>query len=173
VLLVGEVRDAETASIAIEAALTGHLILTSLHANDAVGALSRLMDMGIESFLLASSVTTSIGQRLVRTNCTKCLELYKPEESLLRRLDLPPGQYKRGTGCEYCAKTGFRGRVGLYEILEVTPGIRTLVLEGKHHTIIREYAEAHGMTNLRADGRAKVIEGVTTAEEVLRATSEN
>lgn len=174
VLLVGEVRDAETAGIAIEAALTGHLILSSLHANDAAGALSRLMDMGIEPFLLASSVTTSIGQRLVRTNCTKCLESYRPDESVLRRLDLPKDhEYKRGAGCEYCAKTGFRGRVGVYEILEVTSDIRRLMLDGHHHTEIRKHAEQEGMTNLRWDGCSKVLSGMTTAEEVLRATSEN
>lgn len=174
VLLVGEVRDSETAGIAIEAALTGHLILTSLHANDAAGALSRLMDMGIEPFLMASSVTTSIGQRLVRTNCPKCLEPYMPDETVRGRLSLPRNrEYVRGTGCEYCAKTGFRGRVGLYEILEISSDIRRMILAGAHHTEIRTFAESQGMVNLRADGREKVLAGVTTAEEVLRATSEN
>lgn len=174
VLLVGEVRDSETAGIAIEAALTGHLILTSLHANDAAGALSRLMDMGIEPFLMASSVTTSIGQRLVRTNCPKCLESYVPDETVRARLSLPKNrEYVRGTGCEYCAKTGFRGRVGLYEILEISSDIRRMILAGTHHTEIRTFAESQGMVNLRADGREKVLAGVTTAEEVLRATSEN
>lgn len=174
VLLVGEVRDAETAGIAIEAALTGHLILTSLHANDAASALSRLMDMGIEPFLLASSVTMSIGQRLVRVNCSKCIESYMPDESVRLRLDLPPdGDYKRGVGCEYCAKTGFRGRIGLYEIMEVTSHVRRLILKGEHHTEIRAHVEESGMVNMRRGGRSKVLEGITTAEEVLRATSEN
>ncbi|MFI5386116.1 MAG: GspE/PulE family protein [Fimbriimonadales bacterium] len=173
VLLVGEVRDVETAGIAIEAALTGHLVLTSLHANDAASALSRLMDMGVETFLLASSITTSIGQRLVRMNCTKCIETYSPDEVLRGKLDLPSDhEYIRGRGCEYCAKTGFRGRVGLYEILEVTPEIRRRILAGEHHSEIRTYAEAEGMSSIRMDGRSKVLSGVTTAEEVLRATSE-
>jgi len=174
VLLVGEVRDAETAGIAIEAALTGHLVLTSLHANDAASALSRLLDMGIEPFLLASSVTTSVGQRLVRTICTKCIETYTPEEAVRQRLDLPGDrEYVRGRGCEYCAKTGFRGRIGLYEILEVTGDIRRKILAGEHHSEIRRYAEEQGMESLRGDGRAKILDGITTAEEVLRATSEN
>jgi len=174
VLLVGEVRDAETAGIAIEAAMTGHLVLTSLHANDSASALSRLMDMGIEPFLLASSVTTSIAQRLVRTSCPKCLEAYNPEEAILQRLDLPADhQYMRGRGCEYCAKTGFRGRVGVYEILEVNSDIRKQILAGQHPSEIRKYAESKGMTNLRRDGRRKVLDGVTTAEEVIRATVES
>jgi len=173
VLLVGEVRDAETAGIAIEAALTGHLVLTSLHANDAASALSRLIDMGVETFLLASSITTSIGQRLVRMNCTKCIETYTPDEVLRSKLDLPSDhEYVRGRGCEYCAKTGFRGRVGLYEILEVTPEVRRRILAGEHHSEIRQYAEGIGMTSIRMDGRSKILSGVTTAEEVLRATSE-
>ncbi len=174
VLLVGEVRDAETAGIAIEAALTGHLVLTSLHANDSASAMSRLMDMGIEPFLLASSVTTSIAQRLVRTSCTKCQDTYKPDHLLLAKLDLPINhEYIQGRGCEYCAKTGFRGRTGLYEILEVNSEVRRRVLAGEHPTEIRRAAEADGMITLRVDGRSKVLSGATTVEEVLRATSES
>jgi type II secretory ATPase GspE/PulE/Tfp pilus assembly ATPase PilB-like protein len=174
VLLVGEVRDGETAGIAIEAALTGHLVLTSLHANDSAAALSRLMDMGIEPFLLASSVTTSIAQRLVRMNCTKCLDTYKPVEAVLDRLNLPvDGEYFRGRGCEYCAKTGFRGRTGLYEVLVVNSEVRRRILAGDHPSEIRRQAESEGMITLRMDGRVKVIAGTTTAEEVLRATSES
>jgi type II secretory ATPase GspE/PulE/Tfp pilus assembly ATPase PilB-like protein len=174
VLLVGEVRDAETAGIAIEAALTGHLVLTSLHANDSASALSRLMDMGIEPFLLASSVTTSIAQRLVRMNCPQCLESYKPDEALLAKLDLPADRdYIRGRGCEYCAKTGFRGRTGLFEILDVDSEVRRRILAGEHPSEIKTFAESRGMTNLRMGGRAKVLSGGTTVEEVLRATSES
>jgi len=174
VVLVGEVRDGETAGIAIEAALTGHLVLTSLHANDSAGALSRLMDMGIEPFLLASSVTLSIAQRLVRTNCTKCLDTYSPEPTVLDRLNLPAGgEYTRGRGCEYCAKTGFRGRTGVYEVLIIDSELRRMILAGEHASDIRARAEEQGMTTLRMDGREKVLQGVTTPEEVLRATSEH
>jgi len=173
VLLVGEVRDAETAGIAIEAALTGHLVLTSLHANDSASALSRLMDIGIEPFLLASSVTTSIDQRLVRLTCTKCMEPYRPEPAVLDRLNLDHSvEYFQGRGCEACAKTGFRGRVGLYEILEVDSDVQRQILSGEHSADIHRSAVTRGMTTLRADGRRKVVEGLTTPEEVLRATSE-
>ncbi len=173
VLLVGEVRDGETAGIAIEAALTGHLVLTSLHANDSAAALSRLMDMGIEPFLLASSVTMSVAQRLVRTSCTKCIETYKPDPTVLQKMELPlDHEYTRGKGCEYCAKTGFRGRTGVYEVLIVNSDVRRMVLAGQHPSDIRRQAEENGMVTMRTDGREKVLEGVTTAEEVLRATSE-
>ncbi len=173
VILVGEVRDGETASIAVEAALTGHMVLTSLHANDSAGALTRLMDMGIESFLLGSSVTCSIAQRLVRVNCPKCTEAYEPELAALARLGLPQdGAYRRGRGCEHCAKTGFRGRSGVYEILEVTPAIRRMLVSGAHTSEIREFAEANGMTTLRADARNKILAGVTSVEEVVRVTAD-
>jgi type IV pilus assembly protein PilB len=173
VILVGEVRDGETASIAVEAALTGHLVLTSLHANDSASAVTRLVDMGIESFLLASSLTCSIAQRLVRLNCPRCIEDYKPEEELLARLNLPLDQtYKRGRGCEHCTKSGFRGRMGVYEVLDITTEIRRMILANKHATEVKEAAEAAGMRTLRMDARSKVLQGLTTVEEVIRATAE-
>jgi type IV pilus assembly protein PilB len=173
VLLVGEVRDNETAQIAIEAALTGHLVLTSLHANDSAGALTRLMDMGIEPFLLSSSVTCSVAQRLVRVICAKCKGEYKPEPQLLERLNLPlQGPYFRGLGCEYCARTGFRGRIGIYEVLEMDSEIRKMILSGNSAAEMRKHAEATGMRTMRSDAREKVIEGLTTVEEVIRVTAD-
>lgn len=172
VILVGEVRDGETASIAVEAALTGHLVLTSLHANDAASSITRLVDMGIEPFLLGSSLTCAVAQRLVRVICPKCQENYAPDPEALDLLGLPRDhQYRRGKGCEHCAKTGFRGRSGVYEVLEVDSEIRRMVVAGRHSSEIKEAAERNGMINLRHDARDKVLAGVTTIEEVLRVSS--
>lgn len=173
VILVGEVRDSETAQIAVEAALTGHTVLTSLHANDSSGALTRLSDMGIEPFLLGSSVTCSVAQRLVRVICPKCQERYTPDFEILEQLGLPQNfDYVRGRGCEYCAKTGFRGRSGVYEILDVTPEVRRMIVAGKHASEIRDVATASGMAPLRDDATARVMAGITTVEEVVRVTAE-
>jgi type IV pilus assembly protein PilB len=174
VILVGEIRDGETASIATEAALTGHLVLSSLHANDASSAITRLLDMGIEPFLLGGSVSCSIAQRLVRTNCPKCLEEYRPDPENIRRLALDPQHvYVRGRGCEHCTKTGYRGRIGIYECLEMTSELRRMVLTGKHASEIQKVAVESGLVTLRMDASEKVISGVTTIEEVLRVTAEN
>jgi type IV pilus assembly protein PilB len=173
VILVGEVRDAETAAIAIESALTGHLVLTSLHANDSASAITRLVDMGIEPFLLGSSLTCSVAQRLVRSICPKCQEAYAPEPAALDMLELPRDfPFRRGRGCEHCAKTGFRGRAGVYEVLEIDSEIRRLVVAGRHSSDIKQAAEKNGMINLRKDAREKVLNGTTTVEEVLRVTSD-
>jgi type IV pilus assembly protein PilB len=172
VILVGEVRDSETASTAVEAALTGHLVLTSLHANDSSSAITRLLEMGIESFLLASGVTCAVAQRLLRVNCPKCIEEYDPEPVALERLGLPTDvHYKRGRGCEYCAKTGFRGRIGVYEVLEASQEIQRMIQTGQSAADIRACAVANGMVTLREDARSKVVDGVTTVEEVLRVTA--
>lgn len=174
VILVGEIRDAETAQIAVEASLTGHMVLTSLHANDSAGALVRLGDMGVEPFLLGSSVTCSIAQRLVRVVCPKCKDLYEPEPLSLAKLNLPDDvEYHIGRGCDYCARTGYRGRIGIYELLDVTPPVRRLVQEGASSSDIRAVAEAEGMVNLREDARRKVLSGLTTVEEVIRVTAES
>ena len=172
VILVGEARDAETAGIAVEAALTGHLVLTSLHANDSTAALTRLADIGVEASLLASSITCSVAQRLVRVVCPKCAEPYDPEPQLLARVGLEGGEFVRGRGCEHCAKTGFRGRTAIYEVLVIDSEIRRMVLRGLHASEIHAEAERAGLLTLRADGRRKVLEGMTTVEEVLRATAE-
>jgi type II secretory ATPase GspE/PulE/Tfp pilus assembly ATPase PilB-like protein len=173
VILVGEVRDGETAGIAVESALTGHLVLTSLHANDSASAITRLIDMGIEPFLLGSSLTCSIAQRLVRTICPKCEETYEPEPTALKMLDLPEdAAYKRGRGCDHCAKTGYRGRLGVYEVLEITSEIRRMIVSGRHSSEIKEAAIKAGMLDLRSDARLKVLQGGTTVEEVLRVTTD-
>lgn len=173
VILVGEVRDEDTAATAIEAALTGHLVLTSLHANDSVSAMTRLIDMDIEPFLLCSSVTCSVAQRLVRTICPKCQESYSPAKEALARLNLPHDHdYKRGRGCEFCAKTGFRGRIGIYELFELDGEVRRMILAGKQAGEIRAAAEANGMVTLRGHARQKVLDGLTTVEEVIRVTAD-
>ena len=173
VILVGEIRDQETASIATEAALTGHLVLSSLHANDAASAITRLVDMGIEPFLLGGSVSCSVAQRLVRVNCPKCLEEYKPDPENIRRLGIDPATtFVRGKGCENCSKTGYRGRMGVYEVLEMTSELRRMILAGKHANEIQQAAINHGMLTLRQDASDKVIEGKTTVEEVVRVTAE-
>jgi type IV pilus assembly protein PilB len=172
--MVGEVRDRETAEIAVESALTGHLVLTSLHANDSTSAITRLVDMGVEPFLLAASVSCSVAQRLVRTICPKCREAYEPPPELLRRLELPEDhEYFRGRGCESCAKTGFRGRVGIFEVLDITQEIRRLIAAGKSPEDLRASARSTGMETLRDDARAKILAGTTTVEEVLRTTAES
>ncbi len=173
VILVGEIRDQETASIATEAALTGHLVLSSLHANDAASAITRLVDMGIEPFLLGGSVSCSVAQRLVRVNCPKCLEEYKPDPENIRRLGLDPAAtFVRGKGCEHCSKTGYRGRMGVYEVLEMTSELRRMILAGKNASEIQQTAINNGMLTLRQDASDKVLEGRTTIEEVVRVTAE-
>ena len=173
VILIGEIRDRETASIATEAALTGHLVLSSLHANDAASAITRLVDMGIEPFLLGGSVSCSVAQRLVRVNCPKCLEEYKPDPENIRRLGLDPeATFVRGKGCEHCSKTGYRGRMGVYEVLEMTSELRRMILAGKNSNDIQQTAINNGMLTLRQDASDKVLEGKTTIEEVVRVTAE-
>ena len=173
VILIGEVRDGETATIAVESALTGHLVLTSLHANDSPSAITRLVDLGIEPFLLGASVTCSIAQRLVRVVCPKCREVYSPPADVLVRLGLTlDHEYVRGRGCEHCAKTGYRGRAGLFEAMGVSSEIRRLIVANAPAQEIRSVAEELGMLSLRDDARRKVLAGVTTVEEVIRVTSE-
>jgi type IV pilus assembly protein PilB len=174
VILVGEVRDAETAAIAVEASLTGHLVLTSLHANDSAAAVTRLADMGVEHFLLAPSLNCSIAQRLLRQNCPKCKEPYTPDPEVLSRLELPPeGMYQRGRGCEHCAKTGYRGRFAVYEMLDATAEIRRLIGSGATSTDIRTVSHANGASTVRQEACRRAQEGVTTVEEVIRVTAES
>jgi type IV pilus assembly protein PilB len=174
VILVGEVRDVETARIAVQSALTGHLVLSSLHATDAASALHRLLDMGIESFLVASSVSTVVSQRLVRRICGHCRCYYHPTAQELAFLDAiggaaPPGGFLHGAGCNFCAHTGFLDRIGVYEMMPVTDGVRELVLERAPHGEIRKLARYEGMRTLQDEAVRLVGEGVTSLSEVLRS----
>ena len=182
VILVGEIRDAETAEISIHAALTGHLVFSTLHTNDAAGAVTRLVDMGIEPFLVASSVVAIVAQRLVRTICSACRQTYTPSPEELSRLELGPASkaaggarsitLARGAGCSTCGGSGYRGRVAIYEILVVDDQLRRLIMAKADAGALRDAAVAAGMRTLRLDGMEKVLEGVTTAEEVLRVTQQ-
>jgi type II secretion system protein E len=177
VIMVGEIRDLETAEIAIRAALTGHLVFSTLHTNDAAGAVTRLLDMGIEPFLVSSSVEAIIAQRLVRTLCPSCKQAYTPEPELLREVGYPAQHdgttFYRARGCEECRFTGFRGRMGIYEILVMHESLRPLVIERAASSAIKHAACAGGMKTLRDDGWAKVRAGLTTVEEVARVTHED
>ncbi|MCA0361601.1 MAG: GspE/PulE family protein [Armatimonadetes bacterium] len=172
VILVGESRDPETAKTSIEAALTGHLVLTSLHSNDSAAAITRLVEMGVEEFLVAASVTCSVAQRLVRCNCPNCSEPYKPDPEILERLQLPKdGQYKKGVGCDTCGGTGYKGRMGVYEVLSVTGTIQKMILAGESNVAIRDKARELGMKTLIDDAAAKAAAGLTTVEEVARVVA--
>lgn len=178
IIMVGEIRDLETAEISIQAALTGHLVFSTLHTNDAAGAFTRLLDMGVESFLLASAVETVVAQRLVRKLCENCRKVVFPETTFLEEVKFPLARlsgnviYTPGT-CEKCRLTGFKGRRGIFEVLEVTEAIRSLVIQRAPMNVIKQKAIAEGMCTLRDDGWNKVLNGVTTIEEVLRASEEN
>jgi type IV pilus assembly protein PilB len=169
VIMVGEIRDRETAEIAVRASLTGHLVLSTLHTNDAPGAVARLLDMGIEPFLLASALTLIGAQRLVRKVCPHCSEAAEPGEPPSDGAD--PVPMGRGRGCHMCNRTGYSGRIGLFEILPVTDGIRSLITEKKDTSRIRELAVKEGMMGLREDGMEKAKAGLTTLEEVVRETA--
>ena len=175
IILVGEIRDFETAEIAVKAALTGHLVLSTLHTNDAPSTISRLMNMGIEPFLVASSLNLVCAQRLVRRVCVNCkVEDEVPPAAMeqvgFSREDAQSVKPKKGTGCEKCLKTGYKGRVGLYEVMEITDELRELILVGASALEIRRKAIEEGMITLRGSGLRKVKDGVTTIEEILRET---
>ncbi|WP_020524203.1 GspE/PulE family protein [Catelliglobosispora koreensis] len=174
VILVGEIRDIETARIAVQAALTGHFVLSSLHATDAPAALQRLGGMGIESFLIASSVTAVISQRLVRRICQHCREPYQPSPEELAFLQTlggqaPLGGFERGHGCNFCARTGYLERIGVYEMMPVTDRIRDLILDRASHDEVRKAAQAEGLRTLNDEAARLVQTGVTTLSEVLRS----
>jgi type IV pilus assembly protein PilB len=175
IILVGEIRDFETAEIAVKASLTGHLVLSTLHTNDAPSTISRLMNMGIEPFLVASSVNLICAQRLVRRLCTQCKADHPHEPQALVNAGFTPEEAekvipKKGAGCERCNNTGYKGRVGLYEVMEVTDELRELILVGASALELRRKAVDEGMITLRRSGLHKVMEGVTTIEEVARET---
>jgi len=175
VILIGEIRDRETAEIAIQSSLTGHLVFSTLHTNDAASAVTRLIDMGIEPFLVTSSIVAIIAQRLVRVLCPHCKEVYTPDEETLVNLCLDPSvrsgnTFYRKKGCNLCMQTGFRGRTAIFEILVVDDNMKRLVLKTSDANQINELAVQQGMITLQQDGIQKVMAGITTTEEVLRVT---
>ena len=180
VIMVGEIRDRETAEIAIQASLTGHLVLSTLHTNDAASAVTRLLDMGIEPFLISSSVLAMVAQRLVRLLCTECRVSGRPENETLRELGLQRhdeevrrGEWFLSGGCEACRGTGYRGRTGLYELMTIDDPVRQSIMERANASMLRSIAGRRGMRSMVQDGASKVLEGRTTAEEVLRVTQDN
>ncbi len=171
IVLVGEIRDAETAKIAIEAALTGHLVLSTLHTNDAASSIGRLIDMGVEPYLVSSALDCVVGQRLARRLCDRCRVSVDPDPAVLAEMGWehePPDQLFRGEGCKSCSMTGYRGRVAISEVMAVTEEIQRLAVERRPSDEIRKMAIEQGMVPLRADGLAKVRSGLTSLEEVLR-----
>ncbi|MBU4185397.1 MAG: GspE/PulE family protein [Proteobacteria bacterium] len=173
IIYVGEIRDLETAEISVRAALTGHLVLSTLHTNDAVGSVTRLSDIGVETSLIASVLNCAFAQRLVRRICTRCSNAYQPDESLLKKLRLPlDTKFYKGQGCEFCAGIGYKGRVGLFEILVIDRDIRRLIAKQAPEAEIMQTARAKGMKTLLQDGLQKVRKGITTLEEVKRVTRE-
>jgi general secretion pathway protein E len=196
VIMVGEIRDRETAEVAITASLTGHLVFSTVHTNDAAGGITRLVDMGIEPFLVASSLVGLLAQRLVRRPCYDCARPVRPSEEIVRELGLdpalffrpgggyrfpavkgqrppPPGTVFEPVGCPSCQQLGYRGRTGIYELLMVNEPVRRLALEKADAGAIRKSAEEHGMVSLRGDGARKVVLGMTTPEEVMLMTAES
>lgn len=178
IILVGEIRDHETAEMAVQASLTGHLVFSTLHTNDSAGAITRLVNMGIEPFLVSSSTIAIMAQRLVRRICPDCREEYEPEveswvELGLREEDAKGLTAWRGTGCEKCQQRGYYGRVGIFELLVLTPQIQELTLKGVDSNVIKREAVKEGMRTLRADGAARVRAGISTIEEVLRVTRDD
>jgi type IV pilus assembly protein PilB len=174
-ILVGEIRDKETAGIAIEAALTGHIVFSTVHTNDAPLAITRMIDVGVEPFLLAATLEAIVAQRLVRRVCTGCKVLYDPSDEVLMELSLKPQdvvgkQFAYGKGCEACHFTGMRGRTAIFEILELSDRLREMILDGAATDEIRSAAKEQGMRTLRDAGLLAIFDGVTTVEEVLRET---
>ncbi|OGY57056.1 MAG: hypothetical protein A2Y84_00135 [Candidatus Colwellbacteria bacterium RBG_13_48_8] len=181
IIMVGEIRDEETAAISVNAALTGHLLLSTLHTNNASTTLPRLLDMKIEPFLISSTVNVAIGQRLVRVICDACkqtkelneVELQGLAESFPKQVNIGAGKtFSYGKGCDRCEGTGFHGRIGIYEMMEITPRIREAITERKSADVIHQIAVSEGMTTMLQDGFLKATQGITTLEEVLRVMHE-
>jgi general secretion pathway protein E len=178
IILVGEIRDHETAEMAIQASLTGHLVFATLHTNDSAGAITRLVNMGIEPFLVTSSTIAIMAQRLVRRICPNCRQSYAPEPESLRELGIPSETIAstmvwRGKGCDKCQGRGYFGRTGIFELLVMTPHVQELALSGTDSNVLKREAMKYGMRTLREDGAIKVLEGTTTIEEVLRVTRDD
>ncbi len=175
VIMVGEIRDLETAQIAIQASLTGHLVLSTLHTNDAPGAVTRLVDMGVEPFLIASSLEAVLAQRLVRRICKSCRTSYEPPAALLQQLGIDPvdignREFFYGRGCEHCSNTGYKGRMGVYEWLRMSEAVRDLVVARASTMVIKQKALEQGMRTLRDDGLRSIFDGATSIEEIIKYT---
>jgi type IV pilus assembly protein PilB len=177
IIMVGEIRDLETGGIAIKAALTGHLVLSTLHTNDAPSTITRMIDMGVEAFNVASAVNLVVAQRLVRRICKDCKApaTYRDEELVSLGTDLESVRhipFMKGKGCDTCGGLGYKGRAGLYEVMAMSPELRRMILRGASVAELRDQAVAEGMLTLRMDGIVKVKKGVTTLEEVVKETAE-
>lgn len=175
VILVGEIRDQETAEIAVQSALTGHLVFSTLHTNDSASAITRLVDIGVEPFLISSSVLAVVAQRLVRMLCSNCKQPYIPDDIALKSLGITLDQTKsrnlfKAKGCEKCFHSGYRGRIGIFEIMLLDPSLKSLILKTFDSQQIKEAARKKNMVTLRQDGIEKVLQGLTTIEEVIRVT---
>jgi len=175
IILVGEVRDLETAQIAAQASLTGHVVFTTLHTNDAPGSVARLLDMGIEPFLITATVEGVIAQRLIRRICTNCKTQFEPTEAQLMELQLTPDDVRGknffyGKGCRKCNNTGYRGRIGLFEIMVFNDEIRDLVMNQASTNVLRAAGQKNGMTLLRENGLAAIYNGITTIDEIVKGT---
>jgi len=175
IILIGEVRDKETAEIAVQSALTGHLVFSTLHTNDSASAITRLVDIGIEPFLISSSVIAVAAQRLIRVLCSYCKEATEPDYIALEGLGVSPDKFKDGKiykakGCEKCLNTGYRGRIGIFEIMVLNSHLKSLILKTYDSNLIKKEALNQNMITLRQDGIQKVLDGITTIEEVLRVT---
>jgi len=174
-VMVGEIRDSETAEIAIRAALTGHQVFSTLHTNDATGAVTRLLDMGVEAFLISSALEGVLAQRLVRRICPACRVEIQPSEAVKERLEALSGRPIRGSffagkGCEECRETGYRGRVGIFELLPIGSELRELILHKQSNTQLKEVAQ-RSMTTMHQDALLKAAAGMTTLEEIVRVSS--
>jgi type IV pilus assembly protein PilB len=177
VILLGEIRDAETAKIAMQAAQTGHLVLSTLHTDDAPSVVTRLADIGVEPFVIASAVVGVVAQRLVRRLCVHCRRQYTPPADVLRSLNIPEAEaaaipFYKSVGCDQCNHTGYRGRIGIYEVMKITDKVRRLISSRSPIDQIREAALGSGMISLGEDGLAKVKSGITTPEELIRVVTE-
>lgn len=173
IILVGEMRDAETAQMGIQASLTGHLVFSTLHTNDAPGAITRMIDMGVPPYLVAGSIVAVLAQRLVRVVCSKCKQPYQPPDAVLQEAGITPemaskATFMKGRGCGHCQRSGYRGRQGIFELMQMTAKVRELAFEGASTQDIRRTAVSQGMSTLYHDGIAKAMKGMTTIEEVFR-----
>jgi type IV pilus assembly protein PilB len=172
IILVGEIRDKETAEIAVQASLTGHLVFSTLHTNDAPSAITRMIDIGVQPFLIASSVIAIMAQRLVRVNCVKCKEPFIPDEAMLLAAGIRPeiaekANMMKGRGCSHCRQSGYRGRIGVYEMMRMTSQLRELTFAQAPAQELRRKARQGGMRSLLEDATGKALKGITTLDEVL------